>query len=173
MTKPLKTRLPLAHQGHKTLQNCYNTLMNQKTVTFFWAVLPPVIWAGLIFFLSSQSTLPSLEQSIFDYILKHVAHVVVFGVLFFLVQRAQHVLHPATKSSTNWRVILIPLTITMTYALLDEVHQSFVPNRHPSLMDLGFDLIGAGTVLVWTNPQLELLHQLKQLLPVWPSKPAN
>jgi VanZ family protein len=33
--------------------------------------------------------------------------------------------------------------IAFTYAVSDEIHQSFVPGRGPSALDAGIDLLGA------------------------------
>jgi len=47
------------------------------------------------------------------------------------------------KNSSRWAWVLAVL-----YALTDEFHQSFVPGRHPSLLDvLVFDAAGAAIAL--------------------------
>ena len=33
--------------------------------------------------------------------------------------------------------------LTLAYGAVDEMHQSFVPGRHPSLADIGYDALGA------------------------------
>lgn len=38
---------------------------------------------------------------------------------------------------------VLPLVLTLLYAVSDEFHQSFTPNRVVSLMDLGLDASGA------------------------------
>ena len=60
---------------------------------------------------------------------------VLFGVLFFLVQRA-----------TNWEksknIYTLSAVITVLYALSDEYHQSYIPGRTALLSDVGYDMLG-------------------------------
>ncbi|MBI5356297.1 VanZ family protein [Candidatus Collierbacteria bacterium] len=100
---------------------------------------PVIAWAGLIFFFSSLQTIPSPQDTILNFILKKTAHIIEYSVLYWLTFRA-----------INWEVyetshkkFLTPLIFTFLYAIFDEVHQSFVPNRHAKIYDVGFDLVGA------------------------------
>lgn len=58
---------------------------------------------------------------------------------------------PETKQHRTALSVLTPLSLTIAYAVLDEVHQSFVPGRMPSFQDILFDAFGAMMVLLWTN----------------------
>jgi VanZ family protein len=99
-------------------------------------------WMGLIFYLSSQSQLPSPDDPWLDFVFKKTAHFVAYGVLAFLFGRAL----PATR-----RVWLWSWLCTVLYACTDEFHQSFVENRHPAARDVAIDACGAATalLLVW------------------------
>lgn len=92
---------------------------------------PALLWAGLIYWLSAQSKLPSASLGWLDFVIKHLAHILVYAGLYFWLWWAQ--------KPRRW----LPLIITLLYALSDEYHQSFVPGRYMSLMDLGFDSLGA------------------------------
>ena len=48
----------------------------------------------------------------------------------------------------KWRLIWL---LAILYAASDEFHQSFVPGRGPSVIDVGIDAIGAGLGLMWAN----------------------
>jgi VanZ family protein len=63
----------------------------------------------------------------------------VYGVLYLLLYRGIN-LQRGPKEK-NWSV---PFVLCLCYALLDEVHQSFTPNRSPTLRDVGFDMLGSG-----------------------------
>ncbi len=104
------------------------------------ACLPPIIWAGLIFFLSAQSTLPGASYPLLDYVFKQGAHVFVYAVLHFLIWRAVKIttLPPHNKT----KLLVIPILLATMYALTDELHQSFIPGREATLVDIGFDLVG-------------------------------
>lgn len=107
--------------------------------------LPPTLWAGLIFLLSSQRVLPGIDVSGLDFLFKKTAHMFVYGVLFLLVQRGI-LLNSATKlkdeHTDHYRFWLVPMAITLIYAVADEIHQTFVPGRYGTFRDIGFDMVG-------------------------------
>jgi len=121
---------------------------NSKILRLISAYLPPVLWAGLIFILSAQSTLPSLSASPFDFIFKKSAHMFVYAVLFLLMHRA------ILKTSHQPNVQIAPiwpwaLLICLVYATADELHQGLVPGRFATLRDVGYDMLGAGISLLY------------------------
>jgi VanZ family protein len=91
-----------------------------------WA--PVVVWAALIFALSS---IPSLSTGLglWDTILRKCAHTVEYAVLGALLLRTR----------LGWRSAL---ALGIAYAASDEVHQRFVRGRHASPVDVGIDSIG-------------------------------
>lgn len=100
--------------------------------------LPVLLWAGFIFFLSSQSTLPGPETNLADFLFKKSAHMFVYAVLFFFTFRGMNKSKSSTKS-----LMYLPLLFCILYAVSDEWHQSFVPGRFPTVRDIGYDSIGA------------------------------
>lgn len=103
------------------------------------AYLPPIIWAALIFFLSAQNKLPSAPRPILDLILKQGAHVGVYAILHFLMWRAIKI---TSDQPSQMKLKFIPLITVFLYALTDEFHQSFIPGREATWVDIGFDSIG-------------------------------
>ncbi len=73
-----------------------------------------------------------------EVLIKKGGHVIAFGVLAFLAMRAGLVWDLPRR-----RAALLGIGLALGYALLDELHQSFVPGRHPSPADIGLDLLGA------------------------------
>lgn len=118
-----------------------NILKPQKHSLSFWlnAVLPPLLWAGVIFLFSSRSSLPSASYSPLDFVFKKMAHIFVFAVLFFLTHRSFALTSPKYSLKKHW---FVPVFICFLYALSDELHQHFVPNRYATLRDVGYDMIG-------------------------------
>lgn len=105
------------------------------------ATLPAVLWAAVIFSLSSRPTLPSPEVVGFD----KVAHFGAFALLALLVVLALRVRDVGRRGSA-W----LSVAISCGYGVLDELHQSFVPGRIPDLFDLLADAAGAAVaVTVW------------------------
>jgi VanZ family protein len=98
--------------------------------------LPVVIWAALIFTISS---VPSLDSGlgVWDTVLRKIAHVGEYAVLGALLYRAVR-REPAA------------IVLGSLYAVTDEVHQSFVAGRHGSPVDWLIDTVGvvAGVLLL-------------------------
>ena len=105
--------------------------------------VPPLALMAVIFVLSAQSSLPQVESDL-DVVLRKAAHMAEFGLLWALWRQ---VLPGATA-----RAALLALGITLAYALTDELHQSFVPGRHPSPFDVAIDAAGVGVaVALWAG----------------------
>lgn len=102
-----------------------------------WAVV--VAYLGLIFFLSSQSSLPSLPGRISD----KVQHFTAYGILSALVVWA---VTDGFRRRVTWQVVLLATLTGLVYGFSDEVHQRFVPGRQYDLHDLAADVLGAFTV---------------------------
>jgi VanZ family protein len=99
-----------------------------------WA--PAVLWAALIFTLSSMSGLPAPPGGLTD---KH-AHFVTYAVLCGLLVWG---LTNRAPGRTTWSVAAVAAVLATLYGASDEWHQSFVPGREVSALDLGADAIGA------------------------------
>ena len=91
---------------------------------------------AVIFFLSAQSDLNS-GLGTWDTILRKGAHMVEFGLLWFLWWRA-----------LGYRHLAWSIAIALAYAVSDEVHQSFVEGRHGSPVDVAIDSIGIGLAVL-------------------------
>lgn len=101
--------------------------------------LPVFLWAIAIFALSSIEQITVSQFFVWDFIAKKAAHIAEYAILFVLVFRA---------TQNNW---FISFVLTMFYATSDEFHQSFVPGRTATVLDLGFDLTGVNIAayLIW------------------------
>jgi VanZ family protein len=97
-----------------------------------WA--PVVVWAGVIFGLSS---IPSLSSGLgtWDEVLRKGAHLTEYAVLGMLLMRALGSALPA-------------FVIGVAYAITDEIHQHFVHGRHASPFDVAFDACGVALGLL-------------------------
>jgi VanZ family protein len=131
------------------------------TVVGYW--LPPLLWMGLIWSVSSNigsaehsaglfgwivsalfpwATLPQIALA--HLVVRKVGHVVEYAILAALWFRALYGGRrlPSTQSA------LTALTISVTWAIVDEVHQSFVPSRTGSSLDVVLDSTGAVLALL-------------------------
>jgi len=100
--------------------------------------LPVVAWAALIFAFSS---VPDLGTGLggWDLVLRKLAHTAEYAVLGALLVRATGRAGLAVGLGT-------------LYAVSDELHQTFVPGRMGSPVDVAIDAVGVACgVLLWQS----------------------
>lgn len=97
-------------------------------------VAPPVAYAGLIFSVSAWSSPPGIPVQGGD----KLVHFCVYALLGMLVTRAlwAFALGPV-------RAGVLGALLSAGYGVLDEIHQMFVPNRSPELLDVAADASGS------------------------------
>lgn len=79
------------------------------------------------------------------FITRKLAHFTEYAILGFLAARAFRT-SPRPAISSRW--FLISLTLVITFALMDEFHQTFVPSRTGSFYDSLIDIAGGLTALL-------------------------
>ena len=109
----------------------------------FW--FPVILWMGLIFFLSSFNRLQASPIAWKDFVIRKLAHITEYFVLYLLLFRALK----NTSSIKGWKLLTTCLVITFLYAITDEYHQTFVSGRSGRSTDIGFDTLGAVIGLVF------------------------
>ena len=100
--------------------------------------LPVVAWAAVIFALSS---VPDLGTGLggWDLVLRKIAHAAEYAVLGALLVRA--------TGRTG-----LAFALGTLYAVSDELHQSFVPGRLGSPIDVAIDAVGvAAGIALWQS----------------------
>jgi VanZ family protein len=113
-----------------------------KTWIMRWG--PAVLVMAIIFIFSSRSSDELPDFGLWDYFMKKGGHMLGYGLLALTVWRGLN-LEPGKK----W----LAWGLAVCYAITDEVHQSFVPGRHPSLFDIFFfDNLGTILGLVLWDP---------------------
>lgn len=73
--------------------------------------------------------------------LRKLGHLVAYAVLAALLWRALR--GQAAFLLKGWAPIILAFVLAVTYATLDEFHQSFVPSRTPTARDVVIDIGGA------------------------------
>ena len=123
----------------------------------YW--LPPLAWMGLIFVVSAQSDLPHVEDPWLDVLLKKSGHALTYGILAWLYRRALRQHFGEGRAPTVLRAASIGLAVA--YGLSDEYHQTFVPGRNGTLIDVAVDGVGAcGAMLLdWWWERRRVLPQ--------------
>jgi VanZ family protein len=126
----------------------------------YW--FPALVWMGVIFLLSTDLFAASWTGSVTEEVLafffpslrgetviaihlgiRKTAHVTVYALLswFYLVGIAESF---SIRASWTPRRALFTVLLCMLYALSDEWHQSFSPERTATLRDVAWDTLGAG-----------------------------
>ena len=94
-------------------------------------VLPPLVWAAVVFAFSAQPDLPHASLDLVDLLLRKAAHMAEYAVLAILILRA---VAPGRQDWNRWHLVLAWL-LTVLYAMSDEFHQWFVPGRTAAATD--------------------------------------
>ena len=131
---------------------------------------PAALVMAVIFWRSAQPGESFVSDPLFDVIVKKVGHFVGYALLgVTLVLAIEWSIAPAgdggprtaarrPPSRSIARPFLAPgvllgaWAIAAAYAATDELHQSLVPGRSPSIVDVGIDALGAAAgiaILAW------------------------
>jgi VanZ family protein len=106
---------------------------------------PAILMMGLIFMFSSihmqESLPPAWPPKLTPVLLfRKGAHLLGYALLALALNHGFRI--------KGWKGAAVTLGCVLVYALSDEFHQSFVPGRDASLIDVGIDLLGGGSGLV-------------------------
>jgi VanZ family protein len=115
-----------------------------KKIIYLW--LPPILWAVIIFLLSSHPTKKASEIYWKDFLVKKTAHIIEYAIFSTLLYRAFKETGVKKKNAG-----LFAIFFAIFYGATDEFHQGFTPGREPRIRDVIFDTIGASLAiyLIW------------------------
>ena len=140
-------------------------LARLKNVLWYW--LPAVAWMAMVLGASTDTFSAKNTGEILHAVLAWIfgrMDAATFGLVHFLVRKSAHFTEYAILSAlwfralrvhltSLWRVrwALIGLIVSLLVAILDEVHQSFVPSRTRDARDVLLDFCGAlfAQILIW------------------------
>jgi len=136
-----------------------------KNVLWYW--LPAAAWMAMVLAAStdpfSAKNTSEVLRAVLTWALGHV-DALTFGLVHSLIRKSAHFIEYAILSAlwfralrvhlnSLWRVrwALVGLIISLSVAILDELHQSFVPSRTGSAHDVLLDFCGAmfAQLLIW------------------------
>jgi VanZ family protein len=104
----------------------------------YW--MPVAVYAGLIFYSSSQSRPSPPALWLLVHLGDKTIHAIEYGILGILCYRAFYYAAGTAASRMAW---LLAIAASVGYGITDEIHQVFVPARDPNGWDLLADGIGA------------------------------
>ena len=113
--------------------------MNFRAFLKFW--FPVFAYSGIIFWASSQPPGAALPWLFADKFL----HLAEYSALGFLVARALE----GDLGLVAARLIMYAFLFSFLYGVSDEWHQSFVPERFPSVTDVLLNRVGVWLATWW------------------------
>ncbi len=105
-------------------------------VVFYW--LPPFLWMGMIFYMSSQRSISITKNVISDFVTFKTLHMIEYAFLFFLFYRAFQSFRYIRKEVCG----VLAFLIAISYSVSDEIHQLSIPTRQGRVRDILFDIVG-------------------------------
>ena len=139
-------------------------------ISFFRYWLPLLLWMAVIFGASADTKSTEHTSRILEPFLRWLdpnvsaetiegvrlfvrkgAHLTEFGLMAWLAWRALWKPKRKDERPWSWRIAAAALALVVIYAVTDEVHQRFVPNRTGSLKDVCIDTAGGilGLAATW------------------------
>lgn len=138
--------------------------LRSSTRQRFWRYGPLLLWLAFISFASTNEfsaantsqvirplllwLFPRLSEAQLasaHFLTRKAGHFSEYAALAFLARRA-FIGSPSPFIRQNW--LKLGLLLIISYALLDEFHQSFVPGRTASVYDSLIDIVGGAFVLL-------------------------
>ncbi len=107
---------------------------NKKTLVYF----PLAVYWLILLILTSLPSVKFVEELKISDKVEHLLAYFGLGVLFSLALHFQRKFPKLVDKYYAWSVLIISV-----YAMLDEIHQLFIPNRQGEVLDWLADFIGA------------------------------
>ena len=113
--------------------------MGKKIIFIINYWFPPILLMGFIFYLSSRSSFAVAENYWLNFFVFKTLHLCEYALLFVLWFRAfNYDAKHNEEKKRFWGAFLL----SFVWAVLDEVHQLFVPTRQGTIRDILIDSMG-------------------------------
>ena len=106
---------------------------------FIFNWFPAIGWMLTIFLLSTRQSISINDTYIINFAVFKTLHLIEYGVLYFLVLR---LVYRSTDDALDFKKYLFAALVTLFYAALDELHQTYVPTRTGKPRDILIDAVG-------------------------------
>lgn len=124
-----------------------------RKIVLYWS--PPILWMGLIFYFSSRTRISVADDYIVNFLFFKTLHIAEYAILYFLIFRSFNTLKINAK-----RVFFYSLTISILYAISDEIHQLLIPSREGRIRDVLIDTLGIFLMYIYIRYKLPTLKKL-------------
>ena len=121
----------------------------------YW--LPPILWMLVIFLMSSRSRVSVTQGFLTDYIIFKSLHIIEYALLNVLLFRAFYFENHNISTSLKWSILF-----SIAYAFSDEFHQTGIPTRNGTTVDVFIDSIGIVGVSLIIKYKFLIKNKLKK-----------
>ncbi len=97
-----------------------------------------------------SGVMPIFTAQSWEALVKKGAHVAGYGLLAVLIMRGLR-----GQGQAPGEAAYLAILLAVSYALTDELHQAFVPGRHATVLDIGFDYVGAASACLLARHLVE------------------
>ena len=134
-------------------------LATMKRFLYYVSLALPIVYMIAIWVMSGlpHNAVIELPNSKVDVFLKESLHLVEFAILYILF-----VIPLAISGKLTFKTSMIVAIISALYGVTDEIHQSFVPYRSATLIDVAKDWIGV--IAAWAHVRYHYFHRQKSIL---------
>lgn len=165
MTEPQTWRNP---RPAPDLHEIRNRLQPSRAMVWLSAWWPALVWAGVIFSLSTDAFSSEHTASVLEPVLKWMVRSITddqFDTIHHLIRKSAHfteyfifclLLYRGVRlgrAGWRWTWGVAALSFAAGYSVLDEIHQAFVASRTASAYDSLLDSVGAfaafGVLWMW------------------------
>lgn len=115
----------------------YSVVMNRTSIARWGIRILPLVYMGLIWFLSGRPSDAVFHLGAYDGIIKESLHLIEFAILYVLWVFALLTWGPLSRRLDRFAVLM-----AVAYGCLDELHQYFVPSRSAAFIDMVKDVLG-------------------------------
>lgn len=119
-------------------------------ILYYW--LPPILWMGFIFFLSSNQRVSITHTYSVDFLIFKTSHMIEYSILYFLLFRGFYSIKNKQASRNK---LLVSLIISILFSISDEIHQLFTPTREGTLRDVLIDTTGILIMYIYIKYNLK------------------
>lgn len=127
----------------------------KKLTHIIWYWAPPLMWMGVIFFMSSRPHFGITETALYDFLIFKLLHMVEYGFLYALLFRALY----GGKYVIQKKAYIYTFVIGILYAISDETHQLFVPTREGRFRDVCIDATGMFAIYLFIRHNINLIKK--------------
>lgn len=118
--------------------------------------LPAMIWMIIIFYFSSRRRVTVSDEYIINFLFYKTLHVIEYALLYFFLFLG--FCFTKELKLTRKEIFIFPVFFAILYAIIDEIHQTFVPTREGRIRDVFIDIAGILLMYIYMMRRFYVKH---------------